>query len=80
MNYSQFLIIIGLLFNTIASIVMLYPFINTAKNIDDDFILKTDKNGNYTQKKHIKDKKLGMVGFILFVVGFILQIIGTIII
>jgi hypothetical protein len=72
--------IIGLSLNTIASIVMLYPFIETTKNVEDDFILKMDKKGNYTQKKHIKDRKLGIIGFILFIIGFVLQIVGAIII
>jgi len=80
MNCSQILMIIGLSLNTIASIVMLYPFIETTKNVEDDFILKMDKKGNYTQKKHIKDRKLGIIGFILFIIGFVLQIVGAIII
>jgi hypothetical protein len=36
------------------------------------------KTGDYTQKKHLKDRKLGIAGFSLFTLGFIAQIIGII--
>ena len=77
MNYSTVLIISGLGVNTIASLVMLYPYLNTTRNIDDDFIVKMNKTtGDYSQKKHLKLKRLGVAGFSLFAIGFILQIIG----
>jgi len=80
MNLPTIIILIGLLFNTLASLVMLYPYISIKRNVDDDFILNMDKEtGDYTQKKHIKGRKLGMAGFFLFAIGFILQIIGVII-
>ena len=71
------LTLIGLALNTIASVIVLYPQINTKKNVDDDYILNMDKKGNYTQKKHLKDKKIGIAGFSLFALGFIIQIIGV---
>lgn len=37
------------------------------------------ETGDYTQKKHLKGRKLGMAGFALFAVGFAFQIIGVII-
>lgn len=78
MNLSKILIIIGLSLNTLASVVMLYPYINITKNIEDDYIIKMDKNtGKYTQKKHKKDKILGVIGLVLFIIGFILQIVGV---
>ncbi len=80
MTLSILLILIGLLFNTVASLVMLYPYLNVQRNVDDDFIVGMDKKtGDYTQRKHLKDRKLGVTGFILFAVGFTLQIIGIII-
>ena len=77
MNIGKLLTLIGLALNTIASVIVLYPQINTKKNVDDDYILNMDKKGNYTQKKHRKDKKIGIAGFSLFALGFIIQIIGV---
>ena len=80
MNLSTILILIGLSFNTLASLVMLYPFLSIRRNVDDDFIVDMDKEtGEYTQKKHIKDRKLGIAGFVLFAIGFAFQIIGVIV-
>ena len=72
------LVIVGLAINTAASVIIIFPMLNTKKNIDDDYILNEDDKGNYTQKKHLKDRKLGILGFSLFVVGFIFQIIGLV--
>jgi len=77
MDCSQIFIITGLGINTLASLIMLFPYLKITKNVDDDYILNMDKNGNYTQKKHKKDQRLGFFGFMLFVIGFIFQIIGT---
>jgi len=79
MSLSTILILIGLLFNTVASLIMLYPYLNVRRNVDDDFIMNMDKKtGDYTQKKHLRDRKLGVAGFTLFALGFIFQIIGII--
>lgn len=79
MTYSQTFILFGLGINTLASLIMLLPFLKTIRNISDEFIEKIDKSDNYTQKKHEKDKKLGIIGFSLFIVGFIFQIIGVLV-
>lgn len=80
MTPSIILILIGLSFNTLASLVMLYPYLSIRRNVDDDFIVDMDKEtGNYTQKKHIKDRKLGIAGFVLFATGFTFQIIGVVV-
>ncbi len=79
MNISKFLTLTGLALNTIASVIVLYPLLNTKKNVDDDYILNMDRKGNYTQKKHLKDKRIGVLGFSLFALGFMLQIIGILI-
>jgi len=79
MTLSNILILIGLCLNTAASLVVLYPYLSVRRNIDDDFIVDMDKKtGDYTQKKHLKDRKLGIAGFSLFALGFITQIMGII--
>ena len=79
MSFPILFIISGLIINTCASLVMLYPYLNISRNVDDDYIVKMDqKTGNYTQKKHLRDRKLGLFGFSLFALGFLLQIIGVI--
>lgn len=67
---------IGLAIGVIASIIILLPMLNTKKNVDDEYILSMDKKGDYTQKKHLKDMKLGILGFSLLVIGFIFQMFG----
>lgn len=79
MTYSTAFIISGLGVNTVASLGMIIPYLNTTRNVDDDFIVRMDKTtGNYSQKKHLRDRKLGIIGFSLFALGFVLQIIGII--
>lgn len=79
MSFAILFIVSGLISNTCASLIMLYPYLNISRNVDDDYIVKMDqKTGNYTQKKHLKDRKLGLIGFSLFALGFVLQIIGVI--
>jgi hypothetical protein len=80
MDLSQFLVIIGLFLNTIASILLLYPFLNIWKDVDDDFIEEMKNDGKYYQKKHKKDRVLGIIGAILFIIGFIFQIFGTLVV
>ncbi len=80
MFLSTKLIIIGLTFNLLASIILLWPYLNIKRNVDDDFIVTADeKTRNYTQRKHLKNRKLGIIGFSLFAIGFIFQIIGILI-
>jgi len=53
---------------------MLYFYLSIQKNIDDDFIVDIDKKTrSYTQKKHLKSRKLGIINFSLLVIGFIVQ-------
>lgn len=79
MSLAILFIVLGLIMNTCASLVMLYPYLNISRNVDDDYIVKMDqKTGDYTQKKHLKDRTLGLLGFSLFALGFFLQIIGVI--
>jgi hypothetical protein len=76
MTIGNKIIIIGLFFNTLASIVALYPFMQTIRKVEDDLITHMDKSGRYTQRKHLKDRRLGMCSLILLAIGFVLQIIG----
>jgi len=79
MNISTSLILLGLAVNTIASLIMLWPYLKVTQNVEDDFIEHMDqKTGDYTQTKHRKNKNLGIIGFSLFSVGFMLQFIGII--
>jgi len=77
MTYSTIFIISGLGVNTIASLIMLYPYLNINRYVDDDLILKMNmKTGKYYQKKHLKNRRLGIAGFSLFALGFVFQILG----
>lgn len=79
-SISESLIAFGLFLNTIASIIVLIPYLITQVDIEDDLIVSQDsKTGRYTQKKHIKARKIGISGFLLFTFGFGLQLIGLII-
>ena len=80
MNISTILIVIGLSLNTVASIILLIPNLNFEKSFKDDLVTTTDvKNHKYFQGKDIKNLKIGIIGFILFIFGFVLQIIGILI-
>lgn len=74
-----FLTLLGLIFSTTASIIMLYSYLRITRNVNDDFITKMDKDGNYAQKKHVKDRKIGILSFTFYGVGFIFQVIGILI-
>jgi len=80
MNLSRLLTLFGLVINTIAAIVALFPLLNTNKNVEDELIEKVDKRGNYTQKKHLKDRRIGIISFFLLALGFVFQIIGLLIV
>ena len=79
-HVSTTLIVIGLLLNTIASIIVLVPYLIKSVDIEDDLIIKSNrKTGRYTQRKHIKARRIGIIGFSLFVLGFLLDLIGVIV-
>jgi len=78
MNNGYF-VLIGLILNTFGSLLLIVPLINVIKNVGDDYIVKMDmKTGDYTQKKHLKDRKLGIIGLISLSLGFVFQILGII--
>lgn len=78
MGISKILIILGLALNTVASIIILCPYLKISRNVEDLRILNMEKEkGEYTQRKHIKNQRFGIVGFILFAIGFFVQIMGV---
>ncbi len=77
-HLSTTLILVGLLVNTIASIIVLIPNFKTKIDLDDDLIIYSDnKTQKYTQRKHIKARKNSLLGFTMLTLGFILQVIGV---
>jgi len=76
---SLFFTILGLILNTIASIIAINPLLKIKRNIEEEFVTLMDKKGNYTQKKHLYDQKIGIFCLCMFAIGFIFQIIGIII-
>ena len=77
MEDSKLFIIIGLIFNTLASVILIFPYLNNKKNIDDDYIISMDKDGKYTQKKHLKEKCTNILGLTFLLIGFILQLVAV---
>lgn len=74
---SNRFILFGLIFNTAGALLLLFPLLNIKKNIDDDYIVEMNKKtGDYTQKKHLRDRKFGLWGFVLIALGFLFQIMG----
>ena len=80
MTLSIFLNLLGLFITMVASILMLSSYIKIRRNVEEEFIENMDKNGNYTQTKHLKNRKLGISGFILYILGFSLQFISVLLI
>ncbi|MEI8337910.1 MAG: hypothetical protein WCF92_02040 [bacterium] len=77
---SIFLSTTGLVLNTIAAGILIIPNIRKTRNIDDDFIVSMDKKtGDYTQKKHLRERRLNVFGLILLALGFLLQLLGILI-
>ena len=71
--------IIGLIFNTTASIILIIPYIIGKHFVDDDLIIKTNvKTGKYLQKKHLSERKNNLWGLSFMILGFIFQIVGLI--
>lgn len=77
-NYPEIFNITGLVFNTIGAVILIIPNLSIHKDIDDDLIVSNYKDGRYTQRKHIKDRKINMVGLIFILIGFLLQLVSHI--
>lgn len=76
MQTQDILTITGLIFNTAAAIILIFPNLNIKKKLDDDYIIASGKNGEYTQKKHLKERRLNLFGLTLLATGFILQLLA----
>lgn len=77
MDCLKLLTIFGLLFNTIAAVILIFPYLNIKKNLDDDFIVSMDKDGKHTQKKHLRERRVNIWGLTFLIVGFILQLVAV---
>ncbi len=77
MDCSKLLTIIGLILGTIASMILIFPNLNIKKSLDDDHIVSMDKDGKFTQKKHLKEKCINLWGLILLTIGFALQLFAV---
>ena len=75
MNCSKFLTIVGLVFGVVASGILIFPNLNVKKNIKNDYITSIDRDGKYTQRKHLKERNINLWGLILLAIGFVLQLL-----
>lgn len=78
MDCSGLLTIFGLIFNTLAAVILIFPYLNIKKDIDDDRINSMGIDGKYTQKKHLKERRVNLWGLTFLAIGFILQLIAII--
>ncbi len=70
--------IIGLIFNTVAAIILISPNIKRTRNVNDEYItFMNQKTGDYTQNKNIKDQKINIIASILLAIGFMFQLVST---
>lgn len=68
---------LGLVISIMGSIILTWPYISQSHYIDDDLIEKMDmKTGKFLQKKHIKERKINFIGFLLLGIGFLFQFIS----
>lgn len=72
---SKFFSLIGLLFNTLASAILMIPFLSVKRKLDDDLIISGDSTKQeYTQKKHLKERETNLLGLAFLMLGFVFQI------
>jgi len=76
---SRFFSISGLALNTLASLVLIWPYLRQEHLVGDDFIIRMDKKGKFLQKKHIKERKLNIFGLSLLTFGFISQLVSVLV-
>lgn len=81
MNWPQIFTSFGLLLDAFGGGVLIFPSLKKTRNIDENLIVSGDKEtGNYTQKKHISERKRNLWGLGLLIVGFLLQLLGTVLV
>lgn len=74
MDCSIIFTLAGLIFGVLASLVLIIPNLNIKKDLNDDYIVAMDKEGKYTQRKHLKEKNLNILGLVFLAIGFLLQL------
>lgn len=68
----------GLLISMVGSVVLIWPYIVQSHYVDDDLIEKMDmKTGKFLQKKHSKERKVHLIGFLLLGLGFLFQFVSV---
>lgn len=74
--YPQQINAIGLIISMIGSVVLVWPYIVQSHRVDDEFIELMDmKTGKYLQRKHIKERRVNLIGFLLLGTGFLFQFV-----
>jgi len=76
MSCSRILTVIGLIFNTLAALILIIPSLSLTRNIEDDHIQSMDGKGNYTQNKHIREQQINFAGLLFLSLGFVLQLLA----
>ena len=75
---SKLFLIVGLAFNAIGSLALLWPNLNPWKALCEEQIVGAkDGEEKFIQGKDLKNMVASIVGFLLLTVGFILQLVGT---
>jgi len=71
---------IGLIFNILGSGILVWSYLIPKHYVDDDLIVDmNEKTGKYLQKKHLKEQKINLIGFVFLGLGFLFQLAGILI-
>jgi len=72
--------ILGLISSMMGSIILVFQNLKKTRNVDDDFIVYMDKKtGDYTQKKHLREQKINIIGLVLLALGFFFQLLSLLV-
>jgi len=72
--------ILGLISSMIGAIVLVFQNLKKTRNVDDELIDYMDKKtGDYTQKKHLKERWRSIIGLSLLALGFFFQLLSLLI-
>src|SRR3989344_733104 len=72
--------ILGLISSMMGSIILVFQNLKKTRNVDDDFIVfMNKKTGDYTQKKHIRERWINIIGLILLALGFFFQLLSLLV-
>ena len=77
LTYPRLINAFGLVTSMVGSVVLIWPYLIQSHHVDDDLIEKMDmKAGKFLQKKHSKERKINITGFLLLGVGFLFQFVS----